>query len=153
MNGLEMAGKKQMYLYWLSIALAVLANVFYHIIQKKTPLGANPALTLSMTYLAAAVICFVAFLVLPGREGLAVEFKRLNWTAAALGIAIIGLELGFLLAYRAGWNVSTAAMVANVAVAVLLVPVGLLLFKEELKPVNWIGVVLCIAGLLCMAKK
>lgn len=142
-----------MTLYWFAIVLAVLANVLYHIIQKQTPMGANPALTLSMTYLTAAVVCFVAFLVLPGREGLAAELRHLNWTAAALGIAIIGLELGFLLAYRSGWNVSTAAMTANVAVAVLLVPVGMLLFKEHIKPVNALGVVLCVAGLVCMAKK
>jgi drug/metabolite transporter (DMT)-like permease len=142
-----------MYLYWFSIALAVLANVFYHIVQKKTPLGANPALTLSMTYLVAAVVCFVAFLVLPGREGILVEFKRLNWTAAALGIAIIGLEVGFLLAYRAGWNVSTAAMVANVAVGLIMVPVGLLFFKENIKPVNIVGIVLCIVGFVCMTRK
>jgi multidrug transporter EmrE-like cation transporter len=143
---------KSMYLYWFSIALAVLANVVYHIAQKKTPLAANPALTLTVTYMTAAVVCFVAFLVLLGRDGLAVEFRRLNWTAAVLGIAIIGLEMGFLLAYRAGWNVSTAALVANATVAVILIPIGILLFKESIKPVNIAGIALCLAGLLCLAK-
>jgi EamA domain-containing membrane protein RarD len=140
-----------MYLYWFSIALAVLANVLYHITQKKTPLDANPALTLSATYLTAAAVCFIAFLVIPGRAGFIVEFKRLNWTAPLLGLAIIGLELGFLLAYRSGWNVSAAGLVANAAMAVLLIPVGILLFKENIKPTNIIGIVLCLAGLVCMS--
>lgn len=148
---METAGKRSMALYWSSIALAVLANVAYHIVQKKTPALANPALTLAVTYLVAAAVCFAAFLVLPGREGVLAGFRRLNWTSAALGIAIIGLELGFLLAYRAGGNVNTSAMVANIAVSVLLVPVGFLLFGEKLTPVNAVGILLCIAGLVCMA--
>jgi drug/metabolite transporter (DMT)-like permease len=142
-----------MALYWSAIALAVLANVAYHVIQKKTPEAANPALTLSATYFVAAVVCFAAFLVLPGRGSIGLEFARLNWTSAALGIAIIGLELGFLLAYRAGGNVNTAALVANIAVSVILIPVGLLLFGEKLKPVNIVGIVLCVAGLVCMASR
>jgi drug/metabolite transporter (DMT)-like permease len=150
---METAGKRSMVLYWSAIALAVLANVFYHVIQKKTPGAANPALTLAVTYLVAAAVCFAVFLVLPGRAGLLAELKRLNWTAAALGIAIIGLELGFLLAYRTGGNVNTSALIANIAVSVILVPVGLLLFGEKLKPVNIVGMVLCIAGLLCMTNR
>jgi multidrug transporter EmrE-like cation transporter len=65
-----------------------------------------------------------------------------------LGIAIIGLELGFLLAYRAGWNISLAGLVSNVIVGLVLLPVGLLLFQEKLTPLNLAGVVVCIAGLV-----
>lgn len=147
-----MTNKKAMQYYWLAIALAVLANVVYHIVQKKTPQGANPALTLAVTYLTAAAVCFAAFLLLPGRASFAVEFRRLNWTAAVLGLAIIGLELGFLLAYRQGGNVNTSVLVANIAVSLLLVPIGTLLFGEQLKPVNVAGILLCVAGLICITR-
>ena len=142
-----------MFLYWFSVALAVLANVFYHIIQKQTPMNVNPALTLAVTYFTAAAVCFVAFLLYPGRAGLVESFKGLNWTAFALGIAIIGLELGFLLAYRAGWNVNSAALLVNISVSVLLVPVGMLLFREGFKPINALGMLLCLAGLFLMSKR
>lgn len=148
-----MAGKKTMYLYWFSLALAVFANVIYHVVQKNTPSGVNPALTLAATYMTAALLCFAAYLLFPGKEGVLAGFRHLNWTAAVLGLAIIGLELGFLLAYRSGWNVSSAALVANIAVSVLLIPVGLLFFGEGLKPVNVVGVVLCVAGLVCVTWK
>lgn len=150
---MQTARNKTMAFYWFAIALAVMANVAYHIIQKKTPLAANPALALSVTYFTAAVLCFAAFLVLPGRQGIGAEIGKLNWTSVALGVAIIGLELGFLLAYRAGGNVNTAALVANIAVSVLLVPAGFLLFGEKLKPIHIAGMLLCVAGLVCMASR
>lgn len=148
-----MAVKKTMILYWFSIALAVVSNVAYHIVQKNTPAQVNPALTLAATYLVAAALCFAGYALFPGKEGFLAGFKHINWTAAALGVAIIGLELGFLLAYRAGWNVSTAGLVANIAVSILLIPVGLLFFREGLKPINIVGIILCVAGLVCVTWK
>jgi multidrug transporter EmrE-like cation transporter len=71
-----------------------------------------------------------------------------NWASVALGVAIVGLELGFLLAYRAGWNISVAGIVSASLVALVLIPVGLTFFKEKLTPLNLLGVVLCIAGLV-----
>lgn len=142
-----------MFLYWSSIVLVVLSNVAYHIVQKNTPGNVSPALTLAATYMTAAVLCFGAYLIFPGKDGVLAGFRHLNWTALALGVAIIGLELGFLLAYRAGWNISTAALVANIAVSVLLIPVGLLFFQEALKPVHVVGMVLCVAGLVCVSWK
>ena len=147
-----MADKRHM-TYWFSIALVVIANVAYHIVQKNTPATVNPALTLAATYFTAAVCCFGAYLLFPGGQGFLAGFRQLNWTALLLGVTIIGLEVGFLLAYRAGWQVSTAALVANIAVSVLLIPVGLLLFREALKPVHIAGVVLCVAGLVCVSWK
>jgi len=74
--------------------------------------------------------------------------KKVNWVSIALGIAIVGVEVGYLLAYRAGWQISLGAIVSNVAVAVLLLPIGILLFREKLSTVNYVGIVLCVLGLV-----
>lgn len=81
------------------------------------------------------------------------SLQKLNWTSYALGLAIIGLELGYLLAYRAGWDLSLGALVSNSAVSLLLIPLGLLLFKERLTVVNGIGIVFCLIGLLLINSK
>jgi multidrug transporter EmrE-like cation transporter len=60
------------------------------------------------------------------------------------------LELGFLLAYRAGWNISLAGLVSNTTVAMLLLPVGLVLFRERLSGINAVGVVVALLGLVLM---
>ena len=41
-----------------------------------------------------------------------------------MGIAIVAVELGVLLAYRAGWRMSVASLTVNSALALVLVPVG-----------------------------
>ena len=41
-----------------------------------------------------------------------------------------------------------AAIVVNVAGTLLLVPVGVLFFKEKLSLVNLLGILVCIAGLV-----
>ena len=64
-----------------------------------------------------------------------------------LAIVVVGLEVGFLLAYRAGWNISLAAIVSNASLTLLLIPIGMLLFRERPTPVNLIGVAICVAGL------
>jgi uncharacterized membrane protein len=142
-----------MLLYYMSITLAITANVFYYFIQKSTPNNANPILTLFITYFTAMITCAVIYPFYPNSENLLDSFKRLNWTSLALGFTIVGLETGFLLAYRSGWNISTAGVFANVIVALILIPVGILAFKEHLKPVNVAGIALCIAGLLLISRK
>ncbi len=143
-----------MFLYYASIAIAIASNLFYYIIQKSTPNNANPVLSLAITYFTAMVTCIIIFPFYPKNgQTLAESFRKLNWTSITLGVAIVGLEMGFLLAFRSGWNLSTAGIFANVVVAIILIPVGLLFFKETLKPINFAGIALCITGLVLMTRK
>ena len=70
-----------------------------------------------------------------------------------LGVVLVGLELGFLLAYRANWNLSYAALVANIIVALVFIPIGLLVFKEKVTLTNILGVFVCVAGLVMINLK
>ena len=76
------------------------------------------------------------------------ELKKLNWTSLALGVIIIGLEFGYILAYRAGWDVSRAPLVANCCLAVVLVFVGIFVFRESVTVKQIVGMAVCIAGLV-----
>jgi uncharacterized membrane protein len=143
-----------MLLYYISISLAIISNLFYYIIQKSTPGNVNPLLSLAVTYFTAMITCLLIFPFYPN-YGLTLgeSIRKLNWTSVALGVSIVGLETGFLLAFRSGWNLGTAGIFANVVVAILLIPVGLVFFKENLRPVNVAGIALCIVGLILMTKK
>lgn len=136
-----------MFLFYFSMGLTVVSNVLYHIIQKVTPAAVNPMLSLAVTYVTATIICLAVFPFYPHPASLAVSLRQLNWSSFALAFAVAGLELGFLLAYRAGWNISLGAIVSNVVVAILLVPIGLLLFKEHLSAAKVMGLALCVVGL------
>jgi len=130
--------------------LTIVSNVFYHIIQKVTPQDANPMLSLAVSYLVSAVICLLLLPLFPLKEGLRESLQKLNWTAVALALTLVGLEVGFLLAYRSGWAISFAGLFSNATVSILLLPVGLLMFNDKLSSTNIVGVLVTVAGLVLM---
>lgn len=132
----------------LPIAMVVIANCFYHIVAKKTPTDANAFLSLAVSYGVAALVSIVMFFVGNHSSSLSAEMKKLNWTSLALGVIIIGLELGYILVYRAGWDVSKAPLVANCCLAIALVFIGMFLFKEHITAKQIIGMIICITGLI-----
>lgn len=142
-----------MFLFYFSMALTILSGALYHVFQKLTPGNVHPLLAMVVTYVTAMITCLVLLTFYPPKTGLVESLRQLNWASFTLALAIVGLEIGFLLAYRAGWNISLGAIVSNVAVAIVLVPVGLLFFKEKISLVNFIGVVVCIAGLVMINHK
>ena len=142
-----------MSLFYSSILVAIFSSMLYHITIKFTPADANPALSLIVTYLVAALLCVIFLLFSPLKSGIANGLKQLNWASIGLAFALVGLEVGFILVYRAGWNISMAAIVVNVAVTVLLVPVGILMLSEKLSTMNYVGIGVCIAGLVLVNVK
>ena len=111
------------------IAIVVLANVVYNIVTKSTPSQANAFLSLTITYLVAAACAFIMYIIQGNHQKPTIELSRLNWTAIVLGISIVALEFGYINVYRAGWKVNTASLVANIALACILVFVGFVILR------------------------
>jgi uncharacterized membrane protein len=122
--------------------------MLYHIFQKAISPDANPVISLLVTYIVAFFLTLVLLIFFPLKKDLAVALRQVNWASVALAIAIVGLEIGFLLAYRAGWDIGLAGVATNVAAAILLLPTGIIIFKEQPNLMNVIGVVVCIVGLV-----
>jgi drug/metabolite transporter (DMT)-like permease len=76
------------------------------------------------------------------------EYAKLNWAPFLLGVAVVGLEVGFIFAYKAGWQVSTASIVQSSFLAVALIFVGWLLYQETLTWNKLVGVAICLVGLV-----
>jgi drug/metabolite transporter (DMT)-like permease len=137
-------------LYYLSITLTIVSNILYHLFQKSIAPKANPLFSLTVTYFTAALISLILWPFFTNGNNLSTSFRNLNWASFALGIVIIGLELGFLLAYRAGWNITLGSLVSNLTVSLLLIPIGIILFKERLSLTNVVGIALSIIGFICI---
>lgn len=138
--------------YW-PVLLILLSNIFYHITTKSTPSGANPFLSLTLTYLLAAMISIVLFRVTASGKTLSESLGQLNWTSMVLAVVIIGLEIGHILLYRAGWDISIASLITNILLAITLIFVGYFLYKEKISFQQIIGVIFCIAGLIFINRK
>ena len=137
-----------MFSYIWPIALAILSNVLYHICAKTTPEGIHPFASLTATYLTGAVLSAVLYYVLAPQPNLVKECSRLNWAPFALGIVIVGLEGGWLYAYKAGWQVNTGFIVQSAFVSVLLLFVGFFLYHEALSWNKLLGTAICLLGLV-----
>lgn len=133
------------------MGLVVLANTFYNICTKSTPADVDPFLSLMVTYFVGAGICLLIFLLSKGGGAFAAELKRLNWASVVLGIVIVGLEVGYLFIYRAGWQVNTASITANLCLACVLLFVGALLYHETITLKKLIGFAICAVGLILVS--
>jgi len=139
-----------MFLFYFSITLAICSNVLYHFSAKSTPANVNFSISLIVTYMVALGIVLLSILFFPVKNGLIAELKQLNWASFLLAIAVVGIEFGFLLVYRSGWNLGIAAMLANVVASLILVPVAIFVFKDKLNWVNIVGILVCLVGLVML---
>lgn len=137
-------------LYYLTIALTIGSSILYHLFLKTTPANVNPMFALTITYVTASVVTLAIYPFYPVDKVVPFfeNFRQLNWVSYALGIAVVGLEVGTMIAYRVGWNISLFNIVASTTVSVLLIPIGLLFFKESLSATTIVGLVFCLAGLI-----
>ncbi len=136
-----------MFPYIWPVALVVLSNTLYQICAKSVPEGMSPLASLTISYLIGAVVSFVLYFALNRNADLVREIRQLNWAPIVLGIVIVGLEVGFIYAFRAGWQISIAQIVSSAALAVILIFVGRLLYHEAVTWNKILGIIICIAGL------
>lgn len=107
----------------------------------------NPLASLTITYLIGAAASAILYYVLNKNADILAEYSKVNWAPFALGIVIVGLEVGYIYAYKAGWQVSTAQIVQAAVLAVILIFVGYLLYKESVTWNKIVGILVCLGGL------
>jgi uncharacterized membrane protein len=136
--------------YTLSMAAVVFFYIVYHLCQHNIPQTTNPAASLIVTYVLCLILSAFLFFLFPANQGLVKAFRDVSWISYVLAFGVVGLEAGFLFVYRTGWKLSTAAIYSNVSVAVLLIPFGILFFKERLSFINAVGILFAVAGIVLM---
>jgi drug/metabolite transporter (DMT)-like permease len=125
--------------------LVVAGSLVYHVAAKSVPKALDPVASVIGVYAAALLASIAVYAA--ARPG-AMPGLRPMWhpAIAAVGLGALMIELGFLVTYRAAWPVSMASVLTNGLVAVLIVPIGALLFGETITVVRVIGVALCLIG-------
>lgn len=131
----------------LALVIAVTGQVLYHVTQKSVAPDAHPIVSLVIFYLVAALATLPLFWLFPMTDTLAAEMGKLNWAVAGVAISIVLVEIGFLLAYRAGGELSTAFVTTAAIVAISTLAIGALFFGETISAVRVGGVALCLAGI------
>ncbi|MBR0473107.1 MAG: hypothetical protein IJI98_10480 [Methanosphaera sp.] len=132
----------------IPILIIVLSNCLYHICSKTIPGNVNTFGSLTVTYVSAAILSAILFVSMVKPENLVVQLSNINWSSILLGICIVGLEAGYIYAYRLGWQVNNAPVVANTCLAIALLIIGAVLFHEGISVKQIVGMILCIIGLI-----
>ena len=130
----------------LTIGLIIASLVGYQLAQRTMPTGANPFAVISIAYVLGIIAC--AFLA-PGVGkpiGPADVALLRHWPVWVLAGSVVGIELGYLLAYRAGWPLATTTGITYTASMVLLAAIGAACFAEGISLRRAAGVVLAIGG-------
>jgi drug/metabolite transporter (DMT)-like permease len=139
--------------FLFALALAIAGQVLYHVTQKSVAPGANPVVSLLAFYGVAAVLSLPLFFLYPMQDALGAELGKMNWAVFGVAVSIVMIELAFLLAYRAGAELSTSfAATASIAAVSTLV-IGALFFNESISFAKVGGIALCLAGVALITMK
>ena len=134
------------------VLIVVASNTIYNISAKSTPVNINSFASLSVTYLTAMISSLIMYLTTSENKNLLQELSKANWTTYALGFAILGLEVGYLYIYRAGWKISIANLFTSISLTCVLLIVGFLLYREVLSFRQILGMGICVIGLILIVK-
>ena len=137
---------------WIPIAVAVLANVLYHIASKSISPEQNAFMGLVVNYATALTASAVLFFMTP-HEKILVEASKTNWACVLMGLSITGVEAAFIMIYRAGGELSTASLIVNILIAAAMLAVGGIFYHEQISLQKILGAALCIAGVVLLSLK
>ena len=80
------------------------------------------------------------------------QVAGLNWAPFVLGLSVVGLEVGAIFMYKAGWEISVGNIVQAIFVAIALLVVGVLIYKEALTGTKVAGIAACLVGIFLLNK-
>ena len=138
--------------YYWPIGLLVLSNVFYHITAKSLPADVDAFFSMAITYLVGAAVSIVHYPSYGNGEMPLPDHAGLYRTPFVLGLAVVGLEVGAIFMYKVGWEVSVGNIVQAIFVAIALLVVGVMVYKEPLTGTKLAGIAACLVGIFLLNK-
>ena len=138
--------------YFLSASIVISSIVVYQICMKVIPEGVNPVSALLTFYLSALVCTLAAAPIFKLQEGM-LSLSNFTLPAVLVGVAIVGIEFGYLYMYRSGWTLSAAPLMGMGSAAVILALIGFTWFQDPISVRKLAGVAFCLFGLYLLSNK
>jgi drug/metabolite transporter (DMT)-like permease len=133
------------------MALALAGYVAYHLAQKNVPAATPPLVATAVAYAVGLAAC-LATITASGGWSQARWSQVANGPTLAVGAAIVAIELGFLLAYRAGGALSSTSLWVTSLGNVVLFLLAVWWAGEKVDASRVIGAVLCVVGVVLLTR-
>ena len=134
---------------FLPIVTIVVSATLYQFSQKKLSSVGNPFLVLVIAYLCALGLSIGgAFLYSPWRMA---QMQTIPKWVYALGLSVVGIEIGFLLAYRMNWPISTVSIYLSACSLFLLTLAGVFFFGEAMTAKKIIGLACALLAIVLLS--
>ena len=136
--------------YYFPLLLTLVGTLVYDIAQKTMPRPVSPFFSLTVAFSIATIVCLLVLL-----STTRVPFRLwhdISWSSIVVGFAVVSIESGYLIAYRLGWKLNRTSLFSNVSVAILLIPLGTFLFREQVSLRMVLGSSLCIIELILLVQ-
>lgn len=137
----------------LPIIFVTIGGVIYHVAQKSVERTASPLAVVIYAYATGILLCLVAGMFDSAWETGWLSPGQIDGAVLGVGFGAVLIEVGFLLTYRSGWNLSSTSVVSNIATALVLLPVGLIFFREPLSLRKLVGIAFCLTGIVLLARR
>lgn len=138
--------------YTWPIILVVISNILYQVCAKSVPKDMDAMASMTITYLVGDLCSAVMYFIMNRNGNLLHEYSKINAAPILLGISVVGLEVGFIYAYKVGWPVSTASIVQSAFLSIALIIVGAVCYHEGITTNKVLGVAICLVGLYFINK-
>ena len=137
--------------YFWTIGLVIISQIGYQAGQKSVPKAASTFVVLTIVYATACLVC-LASIPFVGRMPSINELRAsMGWPTWVVAFSIVGIEVGYLLAYRTGWPIDLAFAVASTVTVVALAVIGVAYFGSPLNPRRLAGIALACISLWLLA--
>lgn len=143
----------QPFTMYVPILVIVGGNVLYHLAAKALPTDQNPFVPLVAAYALASVLSLVLFFITSPDKHLSTAVSQMDKLAVFLAVAMVAMEVGTVLMFRVGWDVSVGPLIAHVTLAVTLLAIGIFCYHEHPSLIQALGVACCLIGVLLINKK
>lgn len=145
------SGKKKGLIMWMPVALMIAANLAYSVTAKVTPADVDTFASVSLTYVVCIVYALLMFFITSSNKNYFKEIKKANWTAPVLGACLVCLEISTILLFRVGWDLSVGLLLAYVLLAVVMVILGRVAYKEKLTKKRLLGIGIALVGVVLVS--
>lgn len=136
-------------LFW--VMCAVLFGVAYRLGYKLVADKFPALLSASLIMLVVSIISFGMFFLMAEDNAILHTGNLYHyWPLVVVGVFVTGLEASVLMVYRSGGPLSIVQSLAANIVGIIVLIIGVVVFREHINPGQTVGFFLALAGVILM---